>query len=84
MTAFESESDFRNLETRRLLLLTRLLTTLSRLATFFFAALIRFRPAFDVADSNFPARYRSVLGLRLAIVLLCLSRPWTPHILPTD
>lgn len=85
VTALESEFDFRKRAARLLLLLTFLLTTLIRFATFFFAAFTCLRPALDVADSNFPARYRSVLRLRLAILFRRRSsRPRPPHVSPAN
>jgi hypothetical protein len=39
----------------------------------------------EVAESSFPARYRSVLGLCLAILLCCRSSyPRPSHVSPAD
>ena len=84
VTALDSEFDLKNRAARFLLLFTRLLTTLIRFATFCLAAFTRLRPALDVADSNFPARYRSVLGFRLAILPCHSSCPRSSHVSPTN
>jgi len=84
VTALESEFDLRNRVARFFPLFTFLLTTLILFAMFFFAAFTRFRPAFEVAESSFPARYRSVLGLRLAILLRHRSGPGLSHVSPAD